>query len=177
MSAKRVQFIVVALGLLALSLSAGACKGEGRAELTAADYFAQVDQLDADLMQKLDELLPESEAAAASGDAEQAVLTLQKQAEAIRRFADGLAALNPPTDLAQTHQAAVEGASEIEQAFSNATDNAAAAQPPASSPDEMFEAAFQGVDLTTLFDQYNAACLDIEAAAANAGITIDLDCD
>ena len=150
--------------------------GAGVAALSTAEYYAQLDQLNAAAERDFEDIERFTGEMSGLDEATSAALAIRLQAETLARFADGLELLQPPTSLAGIHAEAVVGASQFNNAFVAAAERFEF-EPPTGTLDEVYSKAFEDYDLTTIFDRYNAACLKIEGAAALERVQLDLNCD
>jgi hypothetical protein len=172
-----VGVIAVLLGSAVLFLSA--CKDASGEELTLEQYFARVDALDEELMRESDRREQEFEALSEAERLSRAEEFLHGELGVIQYYANELAAVDPPEPVREAHQEAVTGAAAIEEAVSGWVSEVDEAGPFASYAEyssKVNEIADR-MGLSSVFDPYNAACLKLEAIAAYAKISFDIDCD
>lgn len=168
----------IAVSLLSLGVLVAGCSSSSAevVALSSAEYYAQVAQLNDATERDFEDIDRFAEEVRGLDEATIAGLGIRLAAETFARFADGMELLHPPSALAGLHAEAVVGASQIKSTFVKVVERIEL-EAPAGTSDEVFIEAFEGYDVTTMFDRYNAACLKIEGAAALEQVQLDLNCD
>jgi len=166
---KRFAGLALLTGLLlALGVAAGACKDGGGGALTLEEYFRKLDELDSEFSTGSDAVDAQIEG---SQDLDEIRGLMDEQVTVFDDFIGGLEDLEPPDEVQEPHDNAIEGLSDFRDELSAAVDEAGDAE----TVDEAF-AAFDSLDFTGI-EQAQAACRELEQIAADNNITVDLDCE
>lgn len=156
----------------ALMLSAGALAqacNDSADTVTLEEYFSAIDKLDQESSEKSAALSQQMEALD-DADVEQALELENGQADALEAYADDAGDLNPPDEVAEAHNTAVE---DIRESLSSRKAFLKDRPRPATVSD-LF-ASYEGFD----FSEVEAAadsCRQLESIAADNNIEVDLDC-
>ncbi len=168
---------VVIVGALVLALGAGACNDDGDdggGELTLTEYFSELDAIMEDANSQMDAL---------EDPEERDVTSEQGQLEAIRDFyfdanlaiiegaSDKIEALDPPTDVADAHNALLAAVGDTVAAFEVLASQVAEAE----SLADLFE-LFDDGGSEAASERFEQTCSDLQGIADENEIDVSLDC-
>jgi hypothetical protein len=164
---KPLSLLIAAL-LLACAGAGAGCNDDGDA-LTLEEYYERVAELDDEATAELDRtsgLLDELD----EQQFDEARDLLRQQLAAFEGFADGLADLDPPSEVEDAHGEATEGLAEFTEAYGEALDEL-------EGIDSIEEAAgvFEDLDRGGA-ERAGDACRSLEETAAANDIDVDLSC-
>ena len=182
MGRRLIPLALVAALLLSLAAVAAACGGDdddgggngggnGGAELTLEEYFQELQDLAVEFDERGTEVGDKFDDPSVETDEDAINATrdfLDGSLVVLTDFVDGLEGLNPPAEVQEEHDAAVTAGQAMVTLFEGLVEDAADAE--------------SAADLESLFEPlmneeaFSAACIDLQAAADEAGIHIDLRC-
>jgi len=163
--------------LLAAAGAFGACGGDSEA-LTLEEYFERLAELDAEFEENTDALdaqLNEDFESIEPDDFEAAsalfVDFFDEAVAEVERFVDEMDGLDPPAEIEDLHDAAVEAGREVANALEGLTETVREADS---------EEEFAALETDSSFEQASAtfdeSCVDLQDVADENEIEIDLDC-
>ena len=158
--------------LLAFGMVAGGCKNGGGGALTLEEYFQQLDELDNDLNEQSDALFAPLEDVQDPGEAvEQLRDIFPQQAGLFQDFRGGLADLDPPGEVEDLHNEALEAFDGVIAAV----DGLVGQLDSVESFDDL-DALFAESEFSAADERLTQVCLDLEQMAADNNITVDFNC-
>jgi hypothetical protein len=168
MRIRWLALIVAAGALVAFGAVAGACTSSGGA-LTLEEYFQELDDLDNQTTENFDAIDTEL------GDdpsLEQVQDAFPRYLDIFNDFIGDLEDLNPPDEVQDAHDEAVEAGQAFREELSTFVDQAADAE----TLEELFASA-ENEAFDTADQRFTDACLALEGIAGDNSITVDLDCE
>jgi hypothetical protein len=166
---------VAAMGVAAVGCGGGGGSG-GDAGVTPEEYFRQIEQLADGMGQQSDALASkwEEDLASVSSDQDRLELTsgfYHDLFSLVGDFRDGLADIEPPKEVEETHRDLVGIADE----FSSAWSGISADVKNASSEAEL-EELLNDDEFVAAGQRFEQACFDLQGVADDMGIDVDLKC-
>lgn len=163
--------------LLTLVALAGACGGDS--ELTLAEYFTEVESLASefteqgeDVEQAFEETYPDDYEFESEQQEVEAVHDFYEDSVPIfRSFVDGLDDIDPPAEVADAHQAAVDAGKDALTALEDIASGLGDAE-----TRDAAAAVFEGADFDGVSDRFTETCTELQGIADTEGIVVDLQC-
>jgi hypothetical protein len=175
MHPRAVPLLVVAILVLAFGAIVAACDSDGGGSLTLDEYFRTLEQLDQDKDDRNTELEEQFDTDVAAVDSEEEALDVSREflgagVSNLKDFVDGLDDINPPAEVEEAHNMAVDAGRKAVEAAEGAVKVLDDAESAAD-----LEAAFSG-DLEEAGREFEETCVNLQAIADENKIEVDLDC-
>lgn len=166
----RLLALTVVVGLLvAFGVAAGACTSKDGKAVTLEEYFQELDGLDNRTTEDFDALDTEL---GDNPDIEQLRDVFPQYLDIFDDFLAGLEGLEPPDEVQDAHDEAVEAGQAFRVEFGALVDQAADAETV-----EDFFAAAEGETFAAADQRFTDACLALQGIADENSITVALDCE
>ena len=160
---------VAVLILAGAALGGWACTDDEGNELTLEEYFAALEELDAQANEKTDALFEDVEDPT---DVDEVKEWAAGISDVIAEFNAGLEGLDPPEEAQEAHDEAVAAA----QAFAELQESTVAEAQNADTL-EGFEETFNDPEFVQADERFQAACTDLAQIATDNDIEADLGCE
>jgi hypothetical protein len=166
----KIRLVLAAIALAGGAALASACRGDGEA-LSLEEYLQKVEELSQAEDNRSGEIEEELDALGQDATPGDIANSFEQQLENFSDFVDGMSDVEPPSEVEDTHEEAVEALQAAVDDFDGLVDDLAGAE-----SIEDVSSIFEGIDESN-FERATQACHDLQGVADDNDISVDLRCE